>query len=403
MKKIFARSTLLSLALVVSFTQVYSQSDGTYSEALLNTKTVFSRAFATAIGEPFRGVATSDGVIEGLFPLKSTGVSTAPVVAAAANFLGSLDTAQLSRTHYAVDDPEWRNWSNVDVGIFARYGVSLEEMTPAQKTAAWDLLGASLSAEGVAQTRDIMKTEQTLLELNGEPLRYAEEKYYFTVMGVPSETEPWGWQLDGHHLVINFFVLGDQVVMTPAFWGGEPVVTQSGMHEGNVIMRDEQDQGLALMQSLNRSQQAVATIDPDKTRNNQLAAANEDNLTLDYEGLRGRELSSAQKVQLLNLIRVYVANLRTPHAEITMDEIGQHIDDTYFAWIGNAEDDAIFYYRIHSPVILIEFDHQNPVGTLQLNTPGTPTRDHIHTIVRTPNGNDYGKDLLAQHLAAHPH
>lgn len=403
MKKIIARNTLLSLALLASFTQVYSQSDGTYSAALLNTKTVFSRAFAAAIGEPFRGVATSDGVIEGLFPLKATGASTAPVVAAAANFLGTLDTAQLSRTHYAVDDPEWRNWSNVDVGIFARHGVSLEEMTPAQKAAAWDLLGASLSAEGVAQTRDIMKTEQTLLELNGEPLRYAEEKYYFTVMGVPSETEPWGWQLDGHHLVINFFVLGDQVVMTPAFWGGEPVVTQSGMHEGNVIMRDEQDQGLALMQSLNRSQQAVATIDPDKTRNNQLAAANEDNLTLDYEGLPGRELSSAQKVQLLNLIRVYVANLRTPHAEITMDEIGQHIDDTYFAWIGNAEDDAIFYYRIHSPVILIEFDHQNPVGTLQLNTPGTPIRDHIHTIVRTPNGNDYGKDLLAQHLAAHPH
>jgi hypothetical protein len=28
------------------------------------------------------------------------------------------------------------------------------------------------------------------------------------------------------------------------------------------------------------------------------------------------------------------------------------------------------------------------------------TRDHIHTIVRTPNGNDYGKDLLRQHLLA---
>jgi hypothetical protein len=35
--------------------------------------------------------------------------------------------------------------------------------------------------------------------------------------------------------------------------------------------------------------------------------------------------------------------------------------------------------------------------------PGVPTRQHIHTIVRTPNGNDYGKDLLRQHLAQHPH
>jgi len=84
---------------------------------------------------------------------------------------------------------------------------------------------------------------------------------------------------------------------------------------------------------------------------------------------------------------------------VTMDEIGQHIDDTYFAWVGGAEDDAIFYYRVHSPVILIEFDHQGPVGTLKKNPPGIPSRDHIHTIVRTPNGNDYGKDLLAQHLA----
>ena len=28
-----------------------------------------------------------------------------------------------------------------------------------------------------------------------------------------------------------------------------------------------------------------------------------------------------------------------------------------------------------------------------------PMRDHIHTIVREPNGNDYGKNLLTQHYA----
>jgi len=160
-------------------------------------------------------------------------------------------------------------------------------------------------------------------------------------------------------------------------------------------MQVEQDQCLAFMQSLDAAQQAAATIDPNKTRNNQLAAANEDNLTLDYEGLRGSELSSAQKSRLLNLIRVYIANMRAPHADITMDEIGQHIGETYFSWLGNAEDDAVFYYRVHSPVILIEFDHQNPVGTIQINAPGMPTRDHIHTIVRTLNGHDSGKDLLA--------
>jgi hypothetical protein len=62
----------------------------------------------------------------------------------------------------------------------------------------------------------------------------------------------------------------------------------------------------------------------------------------------------------------------------------------------------VFYYRIHSPFVLIVFDHQTPVGnpTLPANV---LTRQHIHTAVRTPNGNDYGKDLLRQQLLSHPH
>ena len=261
------------------------------------------------------------------------------------------------------------------------------------------ITGEALSAEGVEQTRSIMRTEQRLFELNGEPIRYGEEKYYLTFMGIPSEDDPWGFQLDGHHLVINYFVLGDQVVMTPAFWGGEPVVTESGRYSGNTILQEEQSLGLELIQSMNNSQLAKAVLSPDKVRNNQIAAANQDNLTLDYQGLAGSEMDSSQKLKLLNVIRSYVGALREPHAEITMDEIGQHIDDTYFAWVGSDADDAVFYYRIQSPVILVEFDHQGPVGTLQKNAPGVPTRDHIHTVVRTPNGNDYGRDLLAQHLA----
>lgn len=388
---------LLGLAISVAWSQ--SQ----YPEGLLNQKGSFMRGAARAMGEPFRGLTTSDGLIEGLFSVRDTGVSTVPVLEAATAMLSTLDTAQLSRAHFAVEDPEWRDWSNVDVGIFARRGVSLEEMNEEQKAAAWNLLDVSLSAAGVEKTRSIMRTEQTLLELNGEPIRYHEDKYYFTFMGMPSESEPWGWQLDGHHLVINYFVLGDQVVMTPAFWGGEPVVAESGKYAGNIILQGEQDLGLTLMQSLSPEQQAIATIDPEKTRNNMVAAANQDNLVLNPEGIRGAELDSSQKLALLAVIREYVGNLRDPHADVTMEEIGKHLDETRFGWRGGSADDAVFYYRIQSPVILIEFDHQNPVGTLQKNQPGVPTRDHIHTVVRTPNGNDYGKDLLAQHLAEQPH
>ena len=69
-------------------------------------------------------------------------------------------------------------------------------------------------------------------------------------------------------------------------------------------------------------------------------------------------------------------------------------------WIGETKPDSVFYYRFHRPVVLIEYDHQNPVA---LSGPKKPNREHVHTVVRTPNGNDYGKDLLRQHLEAHPH
>ena len=395
-------SFLVSLVLTTTVAGV-AKAQSSYPQALLNHKGTFSLGAAAAMGEPFRGVATSGGIVPDLFPVTDTGLSTADIADAAGAFLATLNTAQLSRVQFPVDDPEWRNWSNVDVGIFARHGISLEEMTQSQKDAAWQLLRVSLSAQGLRNTQDIMKTEQTLLELNDEAIRYGEDKYYFTVMGIPSPTEPWGWQLDGHHLVINYYVQGGQVVMTPTFLGGEPVVTTSGKYQGNTILQPEQDQGLAFMMSLDSSQQQRATLNPAKTRNDQIAAANADNLTLDYQGLPGSDMTGAQRLQLLELIRLHVGNVRDDQARIIVDQIGEHLDETHFAWIGAATTDAVFYYRIHSPVILIEFDHQNPVGTTMLNTPGTPTRDHIHIAVRTPNGNDYGRDLLRQHLATHPH
>ena len=86
-----------------------------------------------------------------------------------------------------------------------------------------------------------------------------------------------------------------------------------------------------------------------------------------------------------------------------MQEVAAHLDNTWFAWVGGAESDSVFYYRINTPVILVEFDHQFPVGTRRLNKERKPTRDHIHVVIRTPNGNDYCKDLLRQHLESQPH
>jgi Protein of unknown function (DUF3500) len=348
------------------------------------------------LAEPFKGVTANGTIEQGLFPIRSTGVSTSPVRDAAQKFLAGLTPEQRGATTYPVDDAEWRKWNNVH--RYARQGVSFKEMTESQRTLAFGLLQAGLSAKGLEKSRNIMRLNETLAELTKRFDEYGDGLYHLTVMGEPSDTQPWGWQLDGHHLIINYFILRDQVVMTPTFMGSEPVRAESGKYAGTTVLQDEQDKGLALMSALTPEQQTKATIQTSKTANNALAQAFRDNLVLDYAGIPASELTAAQRKLLLETIGEYVSNMSAGHAKVRMADVEQQLDRTYFAWMGSTGADAVFYYRIHSPVILIEFDHQTPVA---LEGPRVPGRRHIHTVVRTPNGNDYGKDLLRQHYEAH--
>lgn len=397
-----SRAWILSSVTIAGLAAI-AQAQSGVTDAMLARKKAFADQQLAALAQPFVGLRTGAGITAGLFPVRASGVSTSPIVEAAQTFLATLTPAQTLRTVFAVDADEWRRWSNVDNGIYTRQGVSLRDMTSPQRQAATALLRTSLSAKGLALTEAIRKTDQTLREVNGDPLSYDEELYFFTVMGRPSATEPWGWQIDGHHLVINYFVLADQVVMTPVFMGGEPAVTTTGVHAGNAVMQTEQNQGLAFMRALDAAQQKAATIRRDKPANDIEAQADRDNHVLEYTGVKASALPAPLKAQLLALAGLYVGNLRDAHAAVRLREVAAHLDDTWFAWAGAVSDDAVFYYRIHSPVMLIEFDHQVPVGTTKINQPGKPTRAHIHTMVRTPNGNDYGKDLLRQHLAQYPH
>ena len=150
------------------------------------------------LAEPFKGITTNGRSSRGCSRIRSTGVSTEPVRKAAETFLAGLTQEQRARTLFAVDDREWRKWMNQS--FYVRQGVSFLEMSPAQREAAFGLLRASLSARGLKLTRDIMRLNDTLGELNGNNFdEYGEWLYHITVMGTPSATEPWGWQFDGHH------------------------------------------------------------------------------------------------------------------------------------------------------------------------------------------------------------
>ena len=288
--------------------------------------------------------------------------------------------------------------------FYVRQGVSFMEMMPAQRDLAFALFRTALSAKGLSLTRNIMRLNETLGELtDGNFDEYGEWLYHVTIMGTPSDNEPWGWQLDGHHVIINYFILGDQVVVTPFFAGSEPVHATSGKYRGTSVLQEEQNKGLAFINALDESSRKKAILKFSKTGDENLTEAWKDNVVIDYAGVRATELVSAQRTRLLDLIGLYVGNIEEGHARVKMEEVRAHLDRTYFAWIGKTEPGSVFYYRIQSPVVLIEFDHQRPVGLRHLSDPNVPTLEHVHTVVRTPNGNDYGKDLLRQHYLQHPH
>jgi Protein of unknown function (DUF3500) len=129
-----------------------------------------------------------------------------------------------------------------------------------------------------------------------------------------------------------------------------------------------------------------------------LAQAYKDNLELDYAGIPAAKLDDRQRQLLLEVIEEYVGNSDDGHAKVKMEEVKSHLDRTHFEWIGGTTQESVFYYRVHSPVVLIEFDHQGRVAPFRSRE---PSRDHIHAVLRTPNGNDYGKDLLRQHIELH--
>ena len=346
------------------------------------------------LAQAFKGITTHGRLDRNLFQIESTGVSTAPIVAAAEAFLEGLNDDQLLRVMFPVQSEEWRKWGNVHA--YPRDGVSFEELNGPQRRLAFGLLGASLSAKGLQTTQDIMKLNETLAELTGRPDAFGRWKYFLTIMGDPSTESPWGWQLDGHHCIINYFVLGDQVVMSPVFMGSEPTQARSGTSRGTRVLQSEQETALELIRSLDAHQINQAIVSRRKTTNLNRLEMFRDNEVIPYRGIPANRLRPPQRAKLLALIKTFIGNLRPGHDAFKMKEIQHHLDQTYFAWVGHTTEDAVFYYRIHSPVVVIEFDHQQPVALGR--RPSPPTRNHIHAVIRTPNGNDYGNALLKQHL-----
>jgi uncharacterized protein DUF3500 len=349
------------------------------------------------LAEPFRGIARGGEIVPGLFAIEKTGVSLAPLTEAARSFLAALTAVQRKVVSFAIDDEAWRTWSNIHPWLM-RHGICLADLDGHQREAALALMRETMGTAGYQSARDVMRLNEHALEITGKPDEYSEWFYWISIFGAPSPGEPRGWQIDGHHLNVNCLVLGDQLVLTPTFMGSEPVLARFGKYEGTRVFGAEEEQGYALMRALSSEERRRATVGKDLP-SELLTAAFNDNRRIDPGGIGYDELSAEGRERLDALLATYIGRIRPGHAEIRYADVKRHLSETHFAWIGPFDETSPFYYRILSPVILVEFDHQS--GVVYDND--TPSRDHIHTVVRTPNGNDYGRDLLRQHYAQHDH
>ena len=360
----------------------------------------------------FVGV-TEDGTLrEGLFPLEPVRRGEeAPVeamVAAAQELLGLLDEPARERLCHEVDAPEWQTWANPEFMQFDT-GLRLEFQTPEVQQAALGLVQASLSHEGYELVHRMMVINGFLGEVVGLESILNEFSYNIAMYGVPDPVAPWGWQLYGHHAALNCLVVEGRMALSPVFLGAEPDEIDAGPHAGARSFTTRIEMATDLMAALSPEQRAGAIVydqmvdpamppgrvHPGDERH--LAGAFQDNRVIPFEGIRVADLSEQARSLVLGFVREYVSLLPKGPRAARMREIVAHLDETWFSWIGGHQPGDVFYLRIQSPVVIVELDHHCGVF-LDYDM---PQPFHIHTVMRTPHGNDYGRDWLHQWRQTH--
>ncbi|RMJ25382.1 hypothetical protein PHISP_03736 [Aspergillus sp. HF37] len=334
--------------------------------------------------EPFKGVTADGNVRPDLFTLQDEGVPIQQIVDAAEDLLSLLNNSQLQALCYHIDSPEWRTWSNPEF-LLSNKGLRLDEVD-------------NKSREAVLNA---MRINHFLGDLVESPRVLNEFSYNFVLFGRPSTSRPWGWSLYGHHLCLNVFLYRGQIIASPWFTGAEPNEIDAGPHAGTRIMEVEEELGLRLMQSLSPPMQQTARVyahmrDPamppgrwNRDDQRHLCGAYRDNRQVPYEGVLVSDFDDAQRQLLYGILEQYLLYLPRVSRAMKLDQIRRFEGETYFCWIGAFGDHDPFYYRVQSPVVLIEFDHHSGVF---LNNE-EPKKFHIHTLLRTPNGGDYGHAL----------
>ena len=328
-------------------------------------------------------------------------ISTKPSIVALAtamkNFRASLSSKLLADASFPLGHKESYSWTNTPAGRNDdRGGISFDVLSIDQLTRFYEVLSVFLSDDGYTKVSLITKETEAHIS-NISRSFWVSNRYYIALFGNPETDGSWGFQLDGHHLALNFLVHGDAVSIVPALIGTAPATIN-----GTVVLGEERSKAFALLNSLDEKQRTKAIQTGRRGLKVGPGRSTDPFLNHDYSefvgiGLKASEMNGSQKENLRNLIRTYVYNLETEFADIWMADIDAGLDDTYFVWIGGTTPNDPIYYRVFNPAVWIEFNNESGL-------------DHIHTIIRSPNGNDYGifalnrgPKTLLEHYASTDH
>lgn len=315
-------------------------------------------------------------------------------------FRNSLSSSLLEEASTCLDDERFYLWHNTpNGGGTGRDGIIYGDLSDTQLENFRTMLKLFLSDDGYQKVDEITVLAEGLLN-ETRPTVWNTDYYSIDLFGDPENVGSWGFQLDGHHLAINFLVHGDNVSIVPAFLGGEPAVSSFNGTDFD-IFKDERDLALTLYNGLttDESTDAVSSSSHAMEVGPAASAGDVDPYRGDYDysgfetGLKYSEMSTETQEKLVLVMQEYVYNLSTSFADVWWADVMNNIDNTYFVWIDEVDDPSTtspFYYRIYNPYLWIEYNCENALGG------GGADYNHVHTITRIPNnpstddGGDYG-------------
>jgi hypothetical protein len=351
--------------------------------------------------------------------------ATSRIVSAANAFLSTLDEKQRQSVLFAFDDEQQRKrWSNLPISMVPRAGISLKEMNPAQRSAAMALLSSMLSPRGFEKVQQIMEGDEVnkTNEANGggrgpgggpPPGRgngpppgpgngppfgrggpkggpdamFGKDLYYFSILGTPSEKNPWMVQFGGHHLALNVTIAGERGILTPTLTGAQPSLFTLN---GKTVrpLGQESDKAMALLNALDENQRKQAILSYRLA--DLVLGPGQDGKIIQPEGLKASNMNEKQRTMLLDVISEWAGIIHESAAAARMAELKADINETWFAWSGPATvapgSNIAAYYRIQGPHLVIEYAPQGMGGDPSM---------HVHTMYRDPT-NDYGRKPAAK-------